>query len=140
MHRLLADVHAEGYLAAIAKICRGPVWREVWDHLGIETLRFADLGLDLTTADAELWEFCQTNALILVTANRTASGPDSLEIAIRQRNIPKSLPVVTLANLRLFRLHREYRERTAISLLEILLDLDRLRGTGRLYIPGETKA
>ncbi len=139
MRRLLANVHAEGYLAAITQICRGPDSREVWEHIGVETFRFADLQLDSTMTDAELWEFCQANLLLLVTANRSASGSDSLETTIRKRNTPESLPVITLANLRLFRSHRDYRERTAIGLLEILLDLDRLRGAGRLYVPSETK-
>ncbi len=39
MRRLLADVHAEGYLDAIALICSGPDWHEVWEHIGVETLR-----------------------------------------------------------------------------------------------------
>src|SRR5665213_3060720 len=140
MHRLLADVHADGYLATIAQICQDSSWRECWEDIGVETLRFSDLALKPTTPDADLWEFCQTNHLLLVTANRTASGADSLEQTIRERNTAESLPVITLANFRLFRTYRAYRERTAIRLLEILLDLERYRGAGRLYIPADARA
>jgi hypothetical protein len=135
MHRLLADVHADGHLARIAQICRGPAWIEVWDELGVEAFCFSDFRLETTITDASLWEFCQQNHLLLITANRTSADPDSLEQTIRDRNTTDSFPVITLANLRQFRASRDYRERAAISLLEILLDFERYRGAGRIYIP-----
>lgn len=82
-----------------------------------------------------MWRKCQSNQLILVTANRNAKGQDSLEATIRQLNTPDSLPVITLANARRLMHGKKYAERAANKLLEYLFDIDVHRGSGRLYIP-----
>jgi hypothetical protein len=135
MFRLLADVHAGGYLATLVRICQNPPWRDFWKKMNVHPFDFAGVGLDGTVTDVDLWEFCQGNQFLLVTGNRNSHGSDSLDAAIRERNTADALPVITFANLRLFRRSRDYREQTAIRLMEILLDLDEFRGTGRLYIP-----
>jgi len=43
--------------------------------------------------------------------------------------------VFTIADLRKFRKSRAYAQRVLEKLYEFLLDIDRLRGTGRLYLP-----
>ena len=135
MCRLLSDVHAGGYLATIVRVCRQPAWLGFWEHSRAEAFALSDFGLKSTIKDNDLWEFCQDRQLLLVTGNRKDEGPDSLETAIRTRGTPSSLPVITLANFRWLRRDRNYRERAAVRLLEILLDVDHVRGTGRVYIP-----
>ncbi len=101
--------------------------------LSIET--FESLGLDREIVDSGLWHTCQRERLILVTGNRNADGPDSLEETIRSSNTPQSLPVFTLANPRKILSDRAYATRVAIGLLEHLIEIDRYRGTGRIYLP-----
>ena len=138
MRGLLADVNFEGYLATMVRLYKNPPWDEFWEHANIESLTFANVGLPITYPDSDLWEFCQREELLLVTANQNADGPESLEATIRSRTKVSSLPVVTLAKPEWFRRHRDYRHRAAIQILEIVLDVDRVRGTGRLYIPSES--
>jgi hypothetical protein len=72
--------------------------------------------------------------MLLLTDNRNARGPDSLERTLGEENTPTSLPVLTVGTPgRLKELN--YRERCADRLMEIVLDLDTYRGVGRVYIP-----
>ena len=140
MLRLLADVNAEGYLATLVRVCQTPMWAEFWEHLNAQTLNFAEVGLHVRSKDPDVWRFCQNEGMLLFTCNRKNESDDSLEATIRQNNTPDSLPVITLANQRLFRRNRTYRERTAVRFLEILLELDRYRGAGRVFIPGDVES
>jgi hypothetical protein len=80
---------------------------------------------------------CQRDGLILLTANRNQDGPASLEATIRSRATATSLPVITLADaVRLLR-DSAYAEHAAIHLMELLLDIDSMKGTGRVYLPFE---
>jgi len=74
-------------------------------------------------------------AALLITNNRNEDSPDSLEATIRQHNTSDSLPVFTVGNLDKFRLSRAYTERVLERLYEYLLDIDSVRGTGRLFVP-----
>jgi hypothetical protein len=57
-----------------------------------------------------------------------------LEATIRRLNQADSLPVITISKSQEV-VHRSYAERAAVRLLEYLSEIDRFRGTGRLYIP-----
>jgi hypothetical protein len=81
-----------------------------------------------------IWLRCQQDALLLVTANRNDERPDALETVIREGG-KDSLPVLTLANPRRIIRDRAYAELAAIRLMEILFDVELLRGSGRLYLP-----
>jgi hypothetical protein len=70
---------------------------------------------------------------VLITNNRNDDSPDSLEATIRQHNTPNCLPVFTIGNLDNFRLNRAYAEQVLKRLFEYLLDIDSVRGTGRLF-------
>ena len=72
---------------------------------------------------------------MLLTENRNAEGPESLEETIRTLNTPNSLPVLTMTNPRRFARDKSYADRVTDRVLDYLLDLDNLRGTGRLYVP-----
>jgi hypothetical protein len=93
------------------------------------------LGLPDDAPDSEVWELCQREQLVLVTANRNAEGDDSLEATMRARNTPDSLPVLTVADARRVRSSKEYAEQVAVRMLDYLMGIDRVRGTGRLYLP-----
>jgi hypothetical protein len=47
-------------------------------ELALPAHRLSDLALAPNTPDDELWRFCQTEGLVLVTGNRNEAGPDSL--------------------------------------------------------------
>ena len=85
--------------------------------------------------DSLIWETCQKEELVLITENRNDDDPDSLESTIQARNTATSLPVFTIANIPHLRTSREYADRIIESLLDALLRIDALRGTGRLYPP-----
>ena len=90
--------------------------------------------LAFNTDDRTLWRYCQTQRMVLLTANHNMKDADSLEQTIREENAETSLPVVTIANLE--RLDEYgYREECALRLLEIVLEIEKYLGTGRLYIP-----
>ena len=135
MKGLLSDANIEGHVRALARILDGDAWREVWAALNLSLRFFRDVGLAPNASDAAVWSFCQQEELILLTANRNESGPDSLEAVLRARNSPTSLPVFTLADPRHFELSREYAERVAERLLEYLMDIEQFRGAGRLFLP-----
>ena len=101
----------------------------------LKPLPFADLGLSPGASDREVWEVCQREQDIVVTANRHDEGPDSLESPIQQHNTPQSLPVFTLANDQRVLRDRQYAETVADRLIEALFDIDSYRGTGRLCWP-----
>src|SRR5258708_5791329 len=132
---LLADVHSEGHLEVLLRICRSPQWREVWVALKVRVCAFDTFGFDRRMKDSDLWEFCQRQDLLLVTNNRNQEDADSLQATIASRNSLASLPVLTLADADLILNDRSYAERAAIRLMEILLDVDAERGTGRLFLP-----
>jgi hypothetical protein len=108
---------------------------EFWNHLGLSTLTFADLGLHPRSTDLEVWRKCQEAELILITANRNEDAPDSLETTIRTQGNSRSLPVFTLANANRVLTDRAYAEAVADRLLDYLFDIENLRGVGRIYLP-----
>jgi hypothetical protein len=93
------------------------------------------LGLEPDASDRAVWEACQREQVILLTANRNDAGPDSLEATIQRHNTPASLPVFTLANEQRVLRDRLYAAAVADRLLEFLFDIDSYHGTGRLYVP-----
>jgi hypothetical protein len=82
-----------------------------------------------------VWETCQQEELVLLTDNRNKKDQDSLEMTIQTQNTPASLPVFTIANVPHLRASQDYANRIIDKLLDSLLRIDALRGTGRLYLP-----
>jgi hypothetical protein len=132
---ILADVNVEGQVRVLIRILESVTWRDLWQSLNLPLWNFRTLGLTGTVSDAALWHTCQGLQIALVTANRNATGPDSLEATIRAHNKVDSLPVFTLADAQRVLHSRDYAERTAAKLLDYLLNIDQVLGTGRLYIP-----
>ena len=82
-----------------------------------------------------MWHRCQERQLYLLTSNRNDKDPDSLEATIRSHNTPQSLPVFTIGDADRVLQEHDYCDRVIVGLLEHLLQLDNICGTGRLYLP-----
>jgi hypothetical protein len=103
--------------------------------LGVRFTNFAEMGLAAGTVDNDLWHFCQSQGMYLLTDNRNQQGADSLEETIRQNNTPTSLPVFTVSDRDRFANDRADAERVIESLFDRLIDANNLVGTGRLFLP-----
>ena len=73
--------------------------------------------------------------IILITGKRNEEGPASLEATLQASNTPTSLPVLTLSEPQRVLSSRAYANRVVERLVEYLIDVENLRGTGRLYLP-----
>ena len=134
MKAILADNNIRGHMAVLLRFLRGPDLAEFWDSLHLPFTTFHELGLTEEASDAVLWQVCQREHIVLVTANRNAADPDSLEATIRGQNAPDCLPVFTIANSNRVLQDRDYAERVAVKLLDYLLSIENFKGTGRLYL------
>lgn len=115
MQVILSDHNCEGQAQAIFDIFS---YRSVW------------------LEDEKVWNFCQERRYLLLTGNRrTDDGKKSLELIMQHLNTPTSLPILTIGNLKRVNADLSYRERCAERLAEIVYDLNRYLGSGRLYIP-----
>lgn len=113
----------------------GSITSEGWlDILRIRFVYFDEVKLPITSSDRVVWRFAQENQMILLTANRSMKGEDSLEQVLREECLPTSLPVVTIANVDRI-VEREYREECVDRLIEIALYLENYLGVSRLFIP-----
>jgi predicted nuclease of predicted toxin-antitoxin system len=131
---IMSDHDIAGLATTLFQRCRDE-WSEFFDELDVRIVTFEDLDLASDAADSEIWHACQLNNVVLVTANRNEDSDESLEATIRQHNQPDSLPVLTVGNVHALRMDSEYFHRTIDRLMETLIDIDALRGAGRLYIP-----
>ncbi len=83
MRRILAEINAEGILASLRFIWLSALWRDLWFSLGLSIEDFTSQELPVDASDRVVWRTSQDRTLILITANRNADGPDSLELVIR---------------------------------------------------------
>src|SRR5262245_64256852 len=90
---ILADNNIARHLTVLVRILGGPDLREFWDSLHLPLTTFRELGLTEEASDAVVWQVCQREQVVLVTANRNDDGPDSLEATIRTQNTPDCLPL-----------------------------------------------
>ena len=114
---------------------RVPPWREFWHRLGIQAFSFEELGLTFESPDSLVWRACQVNDIVLITGNRNKRGPDSLEATLLRENDATKLPVLTLSDARRVSKNKTYANSVVEKLIEYLLEIDRYRGSGRLYLP-----
>ncbi|TRU93598.1 MAG: ACP S-malonyltransferase [Microcystis novacekii Mn_MB_F_20050700_S1D] len=127
----LIDHNIEGQ----SLILFGSITSEGWlKTLPIRFISFDEVELPINSSDRVVWHFAQENQMILLTANRSMKGEDSLEQVIREECLPTSLPVVTFANVARI-IEREYREECVDRLIEIALYLENYLGVSRLFIP-----
>jgi hypothetical protein len=128
----LIDHNLKGH----ALILFGALARQGWlDLFPIRFITFAEIELSIDSDDRVVWRLAQENQMILLTANRSMKGKDSLEQVMREENTSASLPVITISNADKLLNDSEYRGRCVESLIEILLDIDSYRGARRVFIP-----
>lgn len=120
--------HAEILLGNIA----GQGWLEL---LPIRFMTFKETNLSIDSNDRLVWRFAQANQMILLTANRSMKGKESLEQVLREENGLDSLPVITIGDADRFLADRAYRNRCVDRILEILLNVENFIGAGRLFLP-----
>lgn len=131
MTTILIDYNLSGQ----ARMLYGTLQSLGWtDLLQLEFVSFQDVGLDETTSDRIIWHFAQTHNMFLLTGNRNRKGTDSLQQTIEEDNFPDALPVLTVSRQNDLE-QSAYRKRCAARIVEIVVDLDIYRGTGRLFIP-----
>ena len=135
MLRIMSDNDVRGHVARLIDLCQTPAWLELWQGLECVVLTFAELGLAEDSSDDVVWRTCQDSGVILITGNRNADSPESLEAVIQREGRPNSLPVLTLADRDRIVRDRTYAESAVERLLEVLLEIEDLRGTGRLFLP-----
>jgi hypothetical protein len=135
MPAILCDHDVEGPLKILLSIWTSADWIELWEMLDCAVYAFAGLHLHTKTPDADIWLLCQSRQLVLLTGNRNAEGDESLEKTIRRLGQPDSLPVITFADAKRVMIDRSYAERVAGQLLEIVYELEQVRGTRRLFVP-----
>jgi predicted nuclease of predicted toxin-antitoxin system len=128
---ILIDHNIEGQAMMLWRMLSKDGWSEM---IPLEFVILAQAGLKDDSTDREVWRFAQKNGMILLTANRRMMEEDSLEQTIREENMPDSLPVLTIGNVKRMA-ERPYRERCKMRLLEIVLYPDNYLGTGRIFIP-----
>ena len=118
-----------------AQLLLNAIENEGWlDLVVIHFIMFEEIDLKIDSSDRTVWRLAQANQMILLTANRSMKGKDSLEQVMREENTPDSLPVVTIGNVARVS-ESEYRECCVNRLVEIALYAENYRGTRRIFIP-----
>ncbi|NJL22811.1 MAG: ACP S-malonyltransferase [Leptolyngbyaceae cyanobacterium SM1_3_5] len=119
-----------------ALVLFGAIASQGWlDVVPIRFVTFSEMELSINSDDRVVWRLAQENQMILLTANRSMKGKDSLEQVMREENTSVSLPVITISNADRLLSDSEYRGRCVESLVEIVLDVDTYRGARRIFIP-----
>ncbi|MDT3675869.1 MAG: DUF5615 family PIN-like protein [Microcystis sp.] len=128
----LIDHNLKGH----ALVFLGAIATQGWlDIVPMQFVTFAEMDLSINSDDRTVWRLAQENQMILLTANRSMKGKDSLEQVMREENTSESLPVITVSNADRLLNDSEYRGRCVESLVEIVLDIDTYRGARRIFIP-----
>lgn len=128
----LVDHNLEGH----ALLLSGSLFSLGWlDLLPIRFVTFGEIELAVASDDRVVWRFAQTNQMVLLTANRSMKGENSLEQVMREENTSTSLPIVTIGNADRVLTDLDYRNRCVDRLIEIVFDIDDYRGAMRLFIP-----
>ena len=128
----LIDHNLKGH----ALVFFGAIASQGWlDIIPIRFVTFAEIELPIDSDDRSVWRLAQENQMILLTANRSMKGKNSLEQVIREENTSTSLPVITIGNAERLLNDSQYRGRCVESLIEIVLNIDSYRGASRIFIP-----
>lgn len=128
----LIDHNLKGHAPALFGAIASQGWLDI---LPIQFINFAEVDLVIDSNDRVVWRLAQKKQMILLTANRSMKGKDSLEQVMREENTSESLPVFTIANADRLLNDVDYRGRCVESLIEITLDIDSYRGARRIFIP-----
>ncbi len=91
---VLIDHNIEWQAKLLWNTLRSEGWLELYP---LDMVMFEDVNLPVNSNDREVWQYSQTNRMILLTANRNMEDENSLEQTLRDANTPASLPVVTIS-------------------------------------------
>jgi hypothetical protein len=128
----LVDHNLEGHALLLSGSIANLGWLEL---LTIRFVTFEEIELAVVSDDRVVWRFAQTNQMVLLTANRSMKGENSLEQVMRQENTSTSLPIVTIGDADRVLTDPDYRNRCVDRLIEIVFDIADYRGAMRLFIP-----
>ncbi|NJK52002.1 MAG: DUF5615 family PIN-like protein [Leptolyngbyaceae cyanobacterium SU_3_3] len=128
----LVDHNLRGHSVVLAGSLAASGWLEL---ISIRFVLFEEVGLAITSDDRVVWQYAQDNQMILITANRSMKGKDSLEQVMREENTPTSLPVITIGNIDRLMAEPDYRERCVDRLVDVIVDIEDYRGARRIFIP-----
>lgn len=130
--KFLIDHNLRGH----AIVLLGSLTASGWlDLIPIQFVLFEEVGLSIDSDDRVVWQFAQSNQMILLTANRSMKGKNSLEQVMREENTAISLPVITIGNVNRLLAETDYREQCVNRLVEIIVDIEAMRGARRIFIP-----
>lgn len=129
---ILVDHNLRGHSVILAGSLVASGWL---DLISIRFILFEEVGLKDDSSDRIVWQYAQANKMLLLTANRSMKGKDSLEQVMREENTSTSLPVITIANINRLLIEPDYRQRCVNRLVEIIVDIDYYRGARRIFIP-----
>jgi len=129
---ILVDQNLRGHSIALAGSLAASGWL---DLISIRFVLFEEVGLEINSNDRVVWQYAQANEMILLTANRSMKGKDSLEQVMREENTSASLPVITVGNIDRLLAEPEYRDRCVNRLVDIIVDIEDYRGARRIFIP-----
>lgn len=132
---LVSDADVKGHFEIVIALCRGPDWGEYWAELNVPVFEFDELGLPSTAPDSDVWRVCQERGFVLVTGNRNSENETSLEHTIRSCGTTTSLPVLTFGDRDRVLTDGGYANRVVARMIELIEDIDNMRGTGRLWLP-----
>lgn len=128
----LIDHNLKGH----ALVFFGAIASQGWlDIISVQFVTFTELDIPTDTDDRTVWRLAQENHMILLTANRSMKGEDSLEQVMREESTSASLPVATISNADRLLSDPDYRSRCVESLVEIVLSIESYRGAQRIFIP-----
>lgn len=135
MKGILADRNLEKQARVLIESIRQGPFAELFREMKLVLTVLADHGLAPETSDRDIWRFCQTNGLVLLTDNRNADDADSLQRVIAEEGTPTSLPVITVSKTDRVLRDAHYRREAADGLFEFLFEMDLYLGAGRLFVP-----
>ncbi|MDX2239686.1 MAG: ACP S-malonyltransferase [Leptolyngbyaceae cyanobacterium bins.302] len=128
----LVDHNLEGHALLLSGNIASLGWLAI---LPIHFVTLEEAELAVSSNDRVVWRFAQANQMVLLTANRSMKGKNSLEQVMREENTSTSLPVVTIGDADRVLTDPDYRNCCVDRLIEIVFDIDDYRGTMRLFIP-----
>ncbi len=129
---VLVDHNLRGHCVILAGSLAASGWLEL---ISIRFVLFEEVGLEVNSSDRMVWQCAQANEMILLTANRSMKGKDSLEQVMREENTQVSLPVITIGNIDRLLTEPEYRDLCVNRLVDIIVDIEDYRGARRIFIP-----
>jgi hypothetical protein len=128
---ILVDRNLRGHAILLSGSLLSGGWL---DWVIIRFITFDEIGLPINSDDRVFWQLAQSKNMILLTANRSMKGENYLEQVMREEMTPTSLPVITISDADRLLNDSQYRQRCAVRMAEIVLDINDYMGVSRLFI------